>query len=181
MVRYELWFGFLYFARAYGELILVNAVNGPTLGSRGLSSYIRIQLLSLFNWIFVVTDEDLQVFTKCLENHSVKIEKAGDSKYDRVRERIEERHDYLDKVAKDLELWGRKKRLILGSAWHAEVELLLKLITAHPAYLTDWQIIIAPHDVSEKMVTWLQNKCADAGLSTCLYSQASELKSLTMS
>lgn len=42
----------------------------------------------------------------------------------------------------------QKPTLILGSAWMPEIALLKSFIEQHPHALKDWQILIAPHDIS---------------------------------
>ena len=69
----------------------------------------------------------------------------GDSKFNRAFDRTRQTpapHPILTP-------WlTQRPTLILGSAWMPEIQLLKSFMRAQPQALIDWQILIAPHDIS---------------------------------
>lgn len=177
VVRYELWPAFLSHAKAKGSLFLINGVSSPSMGGAGISSLVRRYLLRYFDQIFVVSQNDQKVFEEFVAEPSLPVTVSGDTKYDRVRERITERKAKLAEVEGHLSPWTRKKRLILGSAWQDELNLCLRTFDKMGDLAEQWQLIVAPHDISEGMVNWVREQCEGQGLSVCLYSDRSLLNS----
>jgi 3-deoxy-D-manno-octulosonic-acid transferase len=104
---------------------------------------------------------------------------TSDTKYDRAYERS---HAKADEIALLRTLFDQLapaphcQRLVLGSAYHREVEILLEALLARTPTDTPWQIIIAPHIVSQENVEWISRRCREAGFAILLYSELSKTK-----
>ena len=170
VVRHELWPGFLHVARAHSRLVLIN---GTVDGSRRpLRDRMKGWLLRLFHGVAVVSSEDELAFRR-FGMPSERIEVTGDTKFDRVIERASANRARADRLKEQLDArFGQRFRLIVGSAWEPEVTMALKAYRALMAQgaAADWQLVIAPHDVSERMVRSILETCSDAGLSALRFS-----------
>ena len=70
----------------------------------------------------------------------------GDPKFNRAYQRTQQ----IPKSHPVLTQWLQQKpTLVLGSAWMPEIQLLKSFIANQPRALQGWQILIAPHDISE--------------------------------
>ena len=176
VVRYELWPAFLSVAKSWGPLYLVNGVASPSLEGKGIGSWLRSKLLRYFDQIFLVSESDQQFFENQFKSSSDILSVVGDSKYDRVRERISERQGQLQELSGKLsKSWPRKKRFIIGSAWHEDVKVFIDGFKLWAERMDEWQVIIAPHDISLEMVQWIVGYCQEQGLSVCTYSNLDSL------
>jgi 3-deoxy-D-manno-octulosonic-acid transferase len=129
VVRYELWPGFLNVAQSMAPLYLIDAVSSPKLERRGPAQYLRKQLISHFTRIFVVGPIDQQFFTQHLGQCNDKVLVVGDTKYDRVLERRQQRERQKQELGTQLDsfLGNSQLVIILGSAWPADLEVLLSV------------------------------------------------------
>ncbi len=178
VIRYELWPGFLKIAKYFGPLYLVNGVASHSAQGSRIASSVQSYLVKSFNKIFVVNDRDQSFFTHKLGYPASQVVVSGDTKYDRVRERLSLREHKRATLEQHLDAsWGRRKRLLLGSGWHQDIEALLEAFAALKSSRNDWQIIIAPHDTSEAMVVWIEKHCFQLGFKVARFSQREHLDS----
>lgn len=94
----------------------------------------------------------------------------GDSKFNRAYDRT-----LLSPSPNPLlQTWlQRKPTLIFGSAWMQEITLLQDFIQIHPTALNNWQILIAPHNISPEFCAQIQD--ALQPLQTAKYSEKTTL------
>ena len=164
VVRHELWPAFLYAAASRSKLYLVNA-SFPHLRHRWLNSW----LLCFFAKIFVVSEADRVVAQGALCVPDSKMVVAGDSKYDRVMQRVG-RQEVDDVRFALLHEHGKRRRLLLGSAWGEEVVAVLDI---YRQWRSGWQVVIAPHEPSAAMVAWIEELCWQRKFSVRRYGQLS--------
>lgn len=176
VVRYELWPGFLKVARAYGPVYLIDGVASQRAKRSQWSMALQSYLVGCFHKVFVVSDIDFKFFVDDLGYPRDQLIICGDTKYDRVRDRLamkEEQRRALDaELAKS---WGRKRRLILGSGWHKDIVTLLDAFKNFSG-AKSWQLIIAPHDVKSKMIEWTERQCLERGLRVEKFSKSQSLE-----
>ncbi len=55
----------------------------------------------------------------------------------------------------EIHLWQQKKNVVWGSSWEEELDVLLRVL---PLKTPDYRFILAPHDVSEKNLTWIETQ-----------------------
>lgn len=174
VVRHELWPAFCSVAARYShQLVLINAQSSRTVETNWIAAWIQRLLLSKFKRLYLINEQDLSYFSERLGIQSEKLSVVGDTKYDRVFERISERQDKFEEVQQQIDLvWPpeEKKRLIIGSAWPADVGLVLEALKHHPS-AKKWQVIIAPHDVGTQMVASMEADCSAAGFESVLYTE----------
>lgn len=174
VVRHELWPAFCAVAARYSQhFILINAQASKTVENNAMAAWLQRMLLSKFSRLYLLDKQDVPYFSERLGLERKGLSIVGDTKYDRVFERIAERQDKLEAIRLHLEaVWPRelKKRLIIGSAWPADVQVVLEAFKHHPN-AQNWQVIIAPHDVSPQMITAIQADCTRLGFESILYSE----------
>jgi len=153
IVRYELWPGFLQVARHRGPVYLIDAVRSPGLMKRGFSRSLRRKLVRLCHKIFVVGKSDQEFYAELLQLPSEAIAQVGDTKYDRVLERLKQRENKRQEMHVQLQAFlGKGPVLILGSAWPRDLEALLSVFPELKSLYPSLKLIVAPHDVSPPMV-----------------------------
>ena len=150
VVRHELWPAFLYAAQRWSKLYLIN-VSFPHLRHR----WLRRWLLTFFTKIFVVTSRDALAAQQQLHVPAARLCVAGDSKYDRVAQRVATQTD-PPPASRLLRNNTRRRRLLIGSAWEAEIAAVLQV---YPAQRNSWQVLIAPHEPHTQMVSWIEELC----------------------
>lgn len=174
VVRHELWPGFLLTARQFGRLVLIDASQSLGEAKSPLKRLFRRFLLDLFHRIYTVSLEDSQFFAKAYLISAQKLLAVGDTKYDRVRERARERIAEIDSLKAALDGLAPvrdKQRLVLGSVYKEEIELFLAAHDLSADIAANWQVIIAPHHVSEDMVGFILRALDSAGLRAVRFSQ----------
>ncbi len=168
VVRYELWPGFLWVARSFAPVYLIDAVRSPSLLKNPLSRSLRRWLVGFCRKIFVVGSGDQEFYAELLKRPLNATAVVGDTKYDRVLERLEQREfKRLELQSQLADFIGSGPILILGSAWPRDLEVLLEvfsdLLSLHPSL----KLIVAPHDVSPSMVSRMQDDLLKHGLTVC--------------
>jgi 3-deoxy-D-manno-octulosonic-acid transferase len=166
-------------AKETTRLILVDGVVSDRIQSKSLARLTRSFFLRFFERAFVVALSDKEFFCRELGMDSSRVDVTGDTKYDRVRERAlisdaqaAQLRDKIDRI------FGPSKRLIVGSGWHKDIDLVLAVCRTliQGGLFGGWQLVIAPHLVNEVMISWIIEKCSELNLSYCLYSQLDNFK-----
>lgn len=170
VIRHELWPAFLYVASQYSRLILVDAGNNNI--TKKKAGFLMSFLYSFFHDIFTTSPKDIDFFKGDSEKSEIIF--SGDTKYDRVLERIKEKKEEIDRLKSVFKKISKDHRwFIIGSGWHKDIDVCLN------AYLkikekSLWKIIIAPHDISDKMINWVIKQCDIRGLTYGLFSEINE-------
>jgi len=170
VVRHELWPGFLGTAANYGKLFMIDGSKSEGEAVSFTKRLVRGWLLKYFDHAWLVSAEDSEFFTRRLKLSEQKSDVIGDTKYDRVRERALSDPGAIERIRSILDGEGApKKRLVVGSAYQDEVTLCLRARENLISKLSEWQLLIAPHDVSDKMVSWIAAQCSSRSLSWAKY------------
>lgn len=168
VVRYELWPGFLYTARAHAPVYLIDAVQSPGLVKKSLSRSLRRALVRLCRQVFVVGAEDQAFYSELLQRPALSIPQVGDTKYDRVLERLEQREGKRRQLREQLAAFlTGGPLLIMGSAWPQDLQALLDIYPAVQARHPHIKLIVAPHDISPAMVGKMQQSLEAMKLRVC--------------
>lgn len=140
-IKYDFWYNYLFY--------LTNK-NIPTyfISSRFYSNHFIFSflgkslykgLLNRVNCFFVQEEFSLKLLR---ENGYSNAIVSGDTRFDKVMQTALEKSGFLD-----IETWIKNQRVILfGSSWENEEKIAADFYKKH----SDWKVIIAPHDVSEK-------------------------------
>ncbi|MCX6130421.1 MAG: hypothetical protein NTX25_15335 [Proteobacteria bacterium] len=168
VVRYELWPGFFCCAQSWAPIYLVDAVRSPGLERPGLPRLLRRWLVGKCRGIFAVAATDQDFYVRLLPRAKDKIYLVGDTKYDRVLERLQERENKRLELASQLAEFVRDAPiLILGSAWPKDLDVLLSVYSELQALRPGIKLILAPHDVGSSMVAWMEAQLQAHGLRVC--------------
>ncbi|MCS6988651.1 MAG: 3-deoxy-D-manno-octulosonic acid transferase [Chloroherpetonaceae bacterium] len=164
VVRYDFWLNHLAEAKASGaKLVLIAA----SIQARNnyfkpiLKSFYKA-VFELFDKIFAVSESDARRFSQGFGLKTV--EAAGDTRFDQVFERSKRR----TKIAR-LEAFYRETRvLVCGSTWRIDEELIAEAFLD----LERVALIVAPHEVDEAHLRWLESLLNAKGLR---YARATKL------
>ena len=164
VVRHELWPAFLCAASRCSKLYLI-AASFPHLRQRWLKGW----LLGFFGKIFVVNELDRVAALHSLRVPQQRLVVAGDSKYDRAAQRVAAQ-ELNDTAFLLLQEHGKRRRLLIGSAWQEEI---MTVLDAYRKQRTRWQVLIAPHEPHAAMLDWIKKLCRQKKLRVRLYTQLS--------
>jgi len=166
VARQELWPNFLYRARQEVRLALLDASAGERIGKT--SKWTKKFLLSFFHEIHCVSKEDMQWFKDQFQL-DLPFYNSGDTKYDRVIERLENSTQQRQKL---LEHWknkfGNKNVFLLGSAWPADLDLVLKSLPS--LEMPDLQIVVVPHQPTKEIISIMEQTLELHGRKISFYS-----------
>ncbi len=154
IVRHEFWPGFMTYAQQWGCLCILDAVPPSMLGREPrlktqLSAWLKRRLFSKSDLIFAVNSDGRSYYADKVRISTDRIFEIGDTKYDRVLERlqdIQERATLRSQQLRALWLTSDERVIILGSAHHADVKLCLEA-WKHSLFKST-KLLIVPHDLS---------------------------------
>jgi 3-deoxy-D-manno-octulosonic-acid transferase len=156
-VRYELWPGLVHMGKLFAPLYLIDGVEANHLRKKRVARALRSSLLEPMKKIFVVASEDQDFYVSVLHAAPEKVTITGDTKYDRVLERMEERQEALDKLKSSLNGFLEGRRIIvLGSAWQRDLQEFMIVYRQLLELDSKIALIVAPHDLSESNISTMQ-------------------------
>lgn len=172
VVRYELWPGFLSLAQRCGPVYLIDAVVSQGLDRKFAARWLWGRMLQKVSRVFAVSELDRAFYIERLLVHSKKVRAVGDTKYDRVLERIEERQEQARSLEAALADFRKGARiLVVGSAWEADLAALLSVYPEIVRVEPRLKLIVAPHDIGASNADRMQELLEKAGLRVCRTSQ----------
>jgi 3-deoxy-D-manno-octulosonic-acid transferase len=162
-VKYEFWFHYLNeISKRKIQLILFSAIFRQ--GQPFFSKYTRFykDILTCFTWLFVQDNVSVNLLKNIGVDNTSNI---GDTRFDRVKQLCDGKKELP--IARSFK--NNKKIFIIGSAWNADMEVLIPFIN-NPEF-KDLKFIIAPHEIHEEEIkSWRQK----INRSSILYSEATE-------
>lgn len=147
LIKYEFWRNLIYHAK-------LNSVPIISISSIFRKNQIYFYPIPFFKNIlknismFLVQDNNSMSLLNKIKIEKVKV--IGDSRYDRVL-KIYEKSKNIIAIK---EFVNDNKTIIIGSAWRSDIEKIKNEIIRD---LTDTKYIIAPHNVNEKEIEYLEN------------------------
>jgi len=147
LIKYEFWSNLIYHAK-------LNSIPIISISSIFRKNQIYFYPFSFFKNIlknvtmFLVQDETSMSLLNKIKIRQVKV--IGDSRYDRVLNIFEESKN----IVGIKEFINNKNTIIIGSAWKSDVEKIKNEIIRD---LTDTKYIIAPHNINNKEIEYLEN------------------------
>ena len=165
-VRYELWPGMVHTLKHFAPLYLVDGIEAPHLRQKHAARMLRASLLRPMKTIFLVSEGDRDFYEEVLHCPRVKLSVTGDTKYDRVLERIAERQGALEVLQASLkEFLVERRVIVLGSAWPRDLQEFLSIYRQLKDLEPRLAVIVAPHDLSAANI--LAMKAMMEGLRIC--------------
>ncbi|MDF2456416.1 MAG: 3-deoxy-D-manno-octulosonic-acid transferase [Cytophagaceae bacterium] len=168
IVRHEFWPAFVACAYRYSRIYAIDV--SIRQGTSNLSLQVKRWLFQCFDLVFFVSENDVQLIGETSYRYQV----VGNTKFERALNRTIERKDTFEKIALIIDnTYPDLKKLIIGSAWKEDVEAALEAYTLLPLLeQLKWRLIIAPHDVENKMIQDIVSICQRKNLSYQLYGES---------
>lgn len=176
VVRHELWPAFLYSAQKFSTLVLINASHPAELQQSFCKKYLKKYLVSFFDRIFVVAQNDYNYFNKQYHVSKKKLLVGGDTKYERAYLRASNHPKEFHILEQEINKTGcKKQRLIVGSAWSKDIQLVLdSLLLLKKA--TKAQVMIIPHKITKQVIEEVVLSCQKRNLSYLIIDQEKRLQ-----
>lgn len=148
-VKYEFWYHYANTFRENGiPMISISAIfRSDQIFFRTYGAFFR-HILNDFHYFFVQNRESIYLL------HSIgitSVELSGDTRFDRVNEIARQ----TEKNPRVLEFKGVKKLMVIGSAWPADIDILIPFIHEN---LDQLQFIIAPHEIHESFLKDIERR-----------------------
>lgn len=155
-VKYDMWYFFLQHLRKQRvPVILISALFQPDhIYFKPWGAFFRV-MLTRFSAIFV---QDAASASLLARRGISPVLIAGDTRIDSVLERVEKASE-IPEIAR---FKGDASLLIAGSTWPPDEQLLAELVRRRT--LQGWKIILAPHDISEKHLSNIEQVFDGAGI-----------------
>ncbi|MER3499566.1 MAG: 3-deoxy-D-manno-octulosonic acid transferase [Chitinophagaceae bacterium] len=171
-VKYDLWYYYLYeTGKRNIPLLLVSSVFRRQQSFFKWHGAIQRRMIRFFTHIFVQNEESKLLLKKAgIEKCSV----GSDTRFDRVAE-IAEQFRPIAEIEKFL---NGKKAIVAGSTWK-EDELQLHKISSS-VFATGCKLIIAPHEIDESNLSYIQSLFPNAVLFSCLQKEAAHANCLVI-
>lgn len=148
MMRYDLWFNFLYRAK---KMNITTVIANARFDSKDktwkipLISSFKKCLFKMIDVLFAIDEDDESNFKRMLKNN-YGIIKVGDSKFERVLQ-SSTAIKKEDVIAPDI--IKNKKIFVIGSSWKEDEEIILPVINKIQKYEPDLLTILVPHEPKE--------------------------------
>jgi 3-deoxy-D-manno-octulosonic-acid transferase len=177
IVRQEIWPSFIYESTKTCPVYLINVSKSQS-SDRLAATLVKKSLYPLFKKIFAVNESDKTYLISDLGLDPSTIEIAGDSKYDNVFERSLAQRETITNLMKEYakitgEKGLEKTKVIVGSSWPEDVTLvsenIKELIDSY-----NFQLIIAPHKISEYYLKQTEDILIEDGLESVRFSERSD-------
>jgi len=155
MMRYDLWFNFLYRAK---KMKIMTAIANARFDVHDKSWNIPVAssfkkcMFRMIDVLFAIDEDDEINFRKVLADNS-EIFKVGDSKFERVLQSVKALK--TDGVI-DPEVIKNKKVFVIGSSWKEDEDIVLPVIDKLQEYETDLLTILVPHEPKETKLLMIE-------------------------
>jgi 3-deoxy-D-manno-octulosonic-acid transferase len=163
-VRTEIWPVLGREAQRFGaRVVLVNAVLAEHSSRIGRGARMILgPAYSRLDGVGAVTPDDIPRLQQ-LGVPAASIAVTGDARFDQVWTRVQalDSSQPLLRALAD----GPGPRLVAGSTWQADEDVLLPALAAARAAGADWRLIIAPHEPGAQQVARLERRFGGSGLS----------------
>lgn len=167
IVRHEFWPAFLCAARFWCTPTVINAVPPAMFGRESkwqsrVSAWGKRMMLGPKVRVYAADDGGLRYFIDYVKVKSSQVTVSGDTKYDRVIERVQAMMAQTAEKAKVMRRsWGEASWpvLVLGSAHLPDVEFVLAALD----HGLNIRLLVVPHDVSSKNVARIADVLRQGG------------------
>ncbi|MBI5404356.1 MAG: hypothetical protein HY959_13285 [Ignavibacteriae bacterium] len=155
MMRYDLWYNFLFRARKMNIMtVIANSrfdTNDKTWRIPLVSSFKKC-MFNMIDVLFAIDDEDEMNFKKVLKKNCG-IFKVGDSKFERVLQSVKsvKREEVIDRKITD-----GKKVFVIGSSWKDDEDIILPVLNKIMQYEPELLTILVPHEPKETKLVLIE-------------------------
>lgn len=170
VVRHEIWPSFLEQTILHSRAILINAsVSTNDHRRRFLNTYKKI-LLNMFDHIFFVSKTDYTELNNIFRLTKPKKTVCGDTKHQQSFEKSKANGLVPQQLATYLKAHSLVKKIVVGSAWQKDIDLMIETCQNNKDLLKHFQFIIVPHKPHRSLVESLVSRCFKNNMSCRLYS-----------
>jgi 3-deoxy-D-manno-octulosonic-acid transferase len=162
-IKYETWYNYLSVLKQKGvpSLLVSAVVYSHQFSFSSWASFMK-KTLALFTHIFAQNDDALDL----LKAHHIETNYSlgGDTRYDRVKtlSDVPFQHNGIEQFL------NNKAALVAGSTWHEDEKMLANLMNEQSRL----KLIIAPHEISSKNISFLK----DLFQQSILFSELDKIK-----
>jgi 3-deoxy-D-manno-octulosonic-acid transferase len=187
IIRHELWPAFIVAAREHAPVVIADAGMSQTANSlkSRIASTIKSNLMMRADRIFAVDIASCNNLKAMAGIHTSKIKLCGDTKYDRVAQRQLAQRKNVEHLAGLLNSSSvASKRLIVGSAWPLDIEIVLDALSlwlSDGGDKTNWQIVIVLHEPSPANIEAAKVQCKMRNLTPICFSELPRADSIECS
>ena len=143
-IKYEFWYNHAHELKKVGT-ILLSASTILRENQQILKTKIGKRTLRLFDFFFVQNKSTKKLLQQI---NITQITQTGDTRYDAVISTAKNNKEYQE-IKKFI---GDHNCIVIGSSWPEDLSVLVSTLLT-----SNWKIIIAPHEVSEKSLSTTQN------------------------
>lgn len=156
LMRYDLWFNFLYYAQKMGvKIIIANARydENDIFWKVPFVKSIKKAMYRMVDKMFAIDESDYNNYLKLMDGYKTQVIKAGDSKFERVFEAsksIKKEEVINPKLIKD------KKIFVIGSSWKDDEDIILPVLSKVLEYSKDIFTFLVPHEPKETKIAAIE-------------------------
>lgn len=158
LMRYDLWYNFLYEAKKRNiKIVIANARfdEKDIFWKSIIAGSFKKTMYRMVDKIFVIDEDDEKNFKKKLKNYKGEIIRVGDSKYERVYQSLK---DFKQEGVLPENIYKDKKVFVIGSSWKDDEDILLPAIDRILCYESNLLTILVPHEPKETKITAIEKK-----------------------
>jgi 3-deoxy-D-manno-octulosonic-acid transferase len=164
-IRYELWPGMMSVVSIFAPVYLINGVEAQHLREKIVARRLRAWLITPMKSISIVSRSDAEFYQTVLGASPAQLIVTGDTKYDRVLERAEERGQKLIDLKSQLQNFLKGRRvMVLGSAWPRDLEEFMSIYRPLKEFCPQIAVVIAPHDLSAENLASMEKMLEGASV-----------------
>lgn len=156
LMRYDLWFNFLYAAKKRGiKLIIANARfdEKDLFWKIPVFRSFRKTMYGMIDKMLTIDEADRRNYRELMEHFSTEIVKTGDSKFERVYQASKsvKREEVLPES-----IYSGKKVFVIGSSWKDDEDVVLPALDKLLDSRNDLLTVLVPHEPKETKIKMIE-------------------------
>ena len=152
LMRYDLWFNFLYYAQKTGvKIIIANARydENDIFWKVPFVKSIKKAMYGMVDKMFAIDESDYSNYLKLMDGYKTQVIKAGDSKFERVFEAS--KSIKKEEVINPRIIEG-KKVFVVGSSWKDDEDIILPVLSKVLKYNENIFTFLVPHEPKDTKI-----------------------------
>jgi 3-deoxy-D-manno-octulosonic-acid transferase len=157
LMRYDLWFNFLYYAQKTGvKIIIANARydEDDIFWKVPFVKSIKKAMYGMVDKMFVIDDSDYNNYKNLMKGFKTQVIKAGDSKFERVYEASK---SIKKEEVIDPKIIEGKKVFVIGSSWKDDEDIILPVLNKILKYNEEIFTFLVPHEPKETKIAAIES------------------------
>lgn len=160
LMRYDLWFNFLYEAKKRNVTVTVANARfdeKDKIWSMFIAGSFKKTMYRMIDKLFVIDKDDEVNYKDKLKGFKGEIVMVGDSKYERVYHSVK---DMRDETVLANEIYKDKKVFVIGSSWKDDEDVLLPVLDRIEKKHGNILTILVPHEPKETKISAIEKTIA---------------------